>query len=451
MRDEIAADVSIALINGSSSNAITVNVGATSEEKISHYRSYNAAYCKNVAEMTENDTRIAHKAAMLVLSDLENASVGKPELRDLFLSIEEIYKESLEKTELYKTVIDRNILSAMEDSVNGSYGECRASYEQMFATRYTPLKTCNDGKIKRNAGVISESKVILSEEIERMLSEENGADPADIIKEAVSDYTEYGTVISFLAGVSDKEIFLRKTHEGHLLPTVEFLNEANEDGTGYKAYRESIELQRSYQSCMWNTSQSFDREEKQLLPYISVKMQSDFGLKAAKAVIYALMHKEIFVHSNEIGKKAYYLSGEFESRQLLVGDETVKSGDISSLMLWAHMNVEWTEINAARFDKETDKKAARQLFETVFGLLSGLDKQNADTGYAYSLASVLNTVNVGFYLDVKGELTERSSILYAKELSEHLDAIKEKLGDSLTEKLTEAMRNIGVALERPIK
>jgi hypothetical protein len=120
-------------------------------------------------------------------------------------------------------------------------------------------------------------------------------------------------------------------------------------------------------------------------------------------------------------------------------------------MLWAHMNVEWTEINAARFDKETDKKAARQLFETVFGLLSGLDKQNADTGYAYSLASVLNTVNVGFYLDVKGELTERSSILYEKELSEHLDAIKEKLGDSLTEKLADSMRNLGVALERPIK
>ena len=109
------------------------------------------------------------------------------------------------------------------------------------------------------------------------------------------------------------------------------------------------------------------------------------------------------------------------------------------------------EINSARFDKEIGKKAARQLFETVFGLLSGLDKQNADQGYAYCLASVLNTVLIGFYLDLKGELSERSAILYGAELAEHLDAMNEKFGEALTKKHTEFMRDNGIPLERPIK
>lgn len=436
MREEVASDVTLSLVNGSLSNAITVNVGASEEEKKYLFNEYIEKYNADIRSMLSNDMIIAEKAAALVCSDVSARAIGHSAVRRLLADTIDVYRSHLKNSKFYRENIDKDIFCAMEDSVNCKFADTGTSYSKILASRYKPLKVSSAG-INRD-GVVSYSRLMVPSSVYDLVSSNperfDDKTPEEYINGIVSGYSEYGTKINFLRNVKSNELFICRATIGFPLDSVEQICEVSDGNEGYTAYINSINAIKTRQTSMWDPALIYNRRGYGILPFISPVAQDEYEDSVAKAVAYGFLNDDIFVFYHEKMGKMYFAKNGFECLPICIGDVPVEIGNIRDVMLWVYEHVDWVKKQASRYHSKSS--SFEELEATMMELLTALEKQGALDldGYAQHIAKVVNEVFVGLYIGKPGGFTDRDEYNYVTSVRKFFAKLEDRYGREQAEK-----------------
>lgn len=448
---DVAADGELALVSGSSSNAITVNVGASIKEKKILSDKYLSEYNSRIEDILANDVAISENVVTLILSDLSQNEIGNLQIKDLLCKTELIYKEYLKKSEFYEKFLNKDIMTAMRESVEGDFSSGELSYNQIFGARYNPLNT-KIGTSTENPDRVATSRIALSDKVASAILAEpekyEGKLPADYVNGVVAEFVEYGTSIRFSQNVQNQELFVCKETEGIELSAVIFADELSEDKEGYTAFKESINNKRTRGTSMWNTALIY-RNESGHIPFISQEKQYEYEKAVAKAVIYAFVNDMLSVENNEEHGKMYFMRRNFDKIPIFVGNLPVRKNDIKNIARWAYERPEWTEKTAEKYDRIYSKSKIDSLCKTMLDMISTLDSQQAldSEGYADRIACVVNEKLLKYYFKNIEDISEKAAVEYSNDLRSFFDQTIEVLGDSQAKKFAEWFNSKGFFLD----
>lgn len=429
--DDMTVDVKLAAINGGADTGVLVNVATSAVEKENICVDYLASYRANTEKVSCDDEKIGR----IFLDYVKNGGNGD----DLISDVEKLYSERFRNSEYYTENIEKNIITAVVDSMRGKFGDTGLGFGRIFRERFSPLCIIRGDDYPERRDLNNSTVAIFSKGVWDYVGEHGESfdndTPREFFEKKMYDAGEYRGEATYSDRIDDSEFWIRRETSNVALHLLETFNESARDATAYAAYERAKETAKLRSTAMWDPDLIYRRDDDMPLPMISPTARHEYEISVAKAVLYGLVSGELYVSDLEGVGSVYftYIGGTAEP--VTVDGAVVREKQIKELFSFAYANPSFTRNASDGFrtlfegryslgvnfagHRELASSLARsermtKLSEAFSTLLIKLysSKSLEISGWARFLAEAISSTILGIAKNGECELDEKSSWVY---------------------------------------
>jgi len=341
---DMAVDVKLAAINGGADTSLLINVATGETEKKTVYGEYAALYSQDTAAVGADDEALGR-----IFLDAVSGNKGADAVIE---KVEQLYAARFEGSRYYEEKLQKNVLIAALDSMNGTFGDSGLSFGRIFRERFSPLRIIRDGDHPERRNVKNTTTAIFSKGVWDTVAEHpdrfDGCEPRDFFERKMYDAGEYRGVATFSDRIDDGEFWIRRRTSNVFPHLFETFNETSREATAYNAYKKAKATAALRSTAMWIPDLIF-RRDGMPLPMISPVARENYEHAVAKAVLYGLISGEIYLAKHEELGEIYFAYVDGESTPVTVNGKAVGEKQAKELFSFAYSHPAMTERAAAEY------------------------------------------------------------------------------------------------------
>lgn len=348
--------------------------------------------------------------------------------RNLFHGLVEAYKKFISKTDAFDIVQSYDVIQAIVESCGGKDAD-RSRIESKMKTFFELALDKSKSQLmidrtKTEIDPVDVTVFMVSRDTGRYIKQNAELFglrvPADQVNERKAIYLCTQSFLEKMSGISCR-IIISESLKGNMLYctgetmnitplAVKKINEASDNAQYYLYYKQAVKNAQIYNTDLWNPHLGFDWDKRGHLPFMNPSMEQVCDDKMIKALLYALIKKELILQASSAGRNNYTFRRRVNgvNEQLKIDGIAIDNNNIAMLLHWMR-SVDEDIIN--RWSAAFDKEIAQQK-DKLKPVISGSDQEITNLKTSLTTCEFMQWMTTSLYKDPSYENADYVHIDY---------------------------------------